>query len=116
MSNNPPVGRVLGKEQQFRCVQKTIEDKIMQFNKVSSAAMAAAAAMLFTSALPTASFAGDAADSKTHCAGVNSCKGMSECKSAKNSCKGMNSCKGQGWTSMSKEDCKEAKTKAAAAK
>jgi hypothetical protein len=47
---------------------------------------------------------------------VNSCKGMSECKSAKNSCKGMNSCKGQGWVSMSKADCKDAKSKAAAAK
>ena len=88
----------------------------MQINKVSSAALAAAAAMLFTSALPTVSFAGDAAAGTMHCAGVNSCKGMSECKSAKNSCKGMNSCKGQGWTSMSKEDCKEAKEKAAASK
>jgi hypothetical protein len=86
----------------------------MQINKVSSAAMAAAAAMLFTSALPTATFAADAA--AVHCNGVNSCKGMSECKSAKNSCKGMNSCKGQGWTSMSKADCKDAKSKAAASK
>ena len=81
----------------------------MQINKVSSAAMAAAAAMLFTSVLPTASFAGDAA--AMHCSGVNSCKGTSECKSAKNSCKGMNSCKGQGWTSMSKADCEAAKSK-----
>jgi hypothetical protein len=47
-----------------------------------------------------------------HCSGVNSCKGTSECKSAKNSCKGMNSCKGQGWTSMSKADCDAAKAKA----
>jgi len=88
----------------------------MQINKLSSATMAAAAAMLFTSALPTVSFAGDADAGKTHCAGVNSCKGMSECKGAKNSCKGMNSCKGQGWTSMSKAECKEAKSKAAAPK
>ena len=86
----------------------------MLINKLSSATMAAAAAMLFTTALPTASFAADAAT--VHCAGVNSCKGMSECKGAKNSCKGMNSCKGQGWTSMSKADCKDAKAKAAAAK
>ncbi len=81
----------------------------MQINKVSSAAMAAAAAMLFTSALPTVSFAADAAT--MHCTGVNSCKGTSECKSAKNSCKGMNSCKGTGWTSMSKADCEAAKSK-----
>jgi len=86
----------------------------MQINKLSSATMAAAAAMLFTSGFATVSVAADAA--AMHCAGVNSCKGMSECKSAKNSCKGMNSCKGQGWTSMSKADCKDAKSKAAAAK
>ncbi len=82
----------------------------MQMNKLSSAAIAAAAAMLFTSALPSVTFAADAAT--VHCTGVNSCKGTSECKSAKNSCKGMNSCKGQGWVSMSKADCKAAKAKA----
>ena len=82
----------------------------MQINKVSSAAMAAAAAMLFTSGFATLSVAADAAT--VHCSGVNSCKGTSECKSAKNSCKGMNSCKGQGWVSMSKADCKAAKSKA----
>ena len=84
----------------------------MQMNKLSSAAIAAAAAMLFTSALPSVTFAADAAS--VHCTGVNSCKGTSECKSAKNSCKGMNSCKGTGWTSMTKADCDAAKAKAAA--
>ena len=82
----------------------------MQINKLSSAAMAAAAAMLFTSGFVSVSVAADAA--AVHCSGVNSCKGTSECKSAKNSCKGMNSCKGQGWTSMSKADCDAAKAKA----
>ena len=81
----------------------------MQINKVSSAAMAAAAAMLFTVAVPTASFAADAAT--MHCAGVNSCKGMSDCKSAKNSCKGMNSCKGTGFKEMTKSECTDAKAK-----
>ena len=84
----------------------------MQINKLSSATMAAAAAMLFTSGFATFSVAADAAT--VHCSGVNSCKGTSECKSAKNSCKGMNSCKGQGWVSMSKEECKDAKAKAEA--
>jgi len=84
----------------------------MQINKLSSATMAAAAAMLFTSGFATFAVAADAA--KVHCSGVNSCKGTSECKSAKNSCKGMNSCKGQGWVSMSKEECKDAKAKAEA--
>jgi hypothetical protein len=72
--------------------------------------MAAAAAMLFTSAISTTAFAADAATVK--CQGVNSCKGMSECKSAKNSCKGMNSCKGQGFVSMTKDACSAAKAKA----
>jgi hypothetical protein len=81
----------------------------MQVNKLSSAALAAAAAMLFTSGFATVSVAADSA--KVHCSGVNSCKGMSECKSAKNSCKGMNSCKGTGWVSMSQAECDAAKAK-----
>jgi len=84
----------------------------MQITKVSSAAMAAAAAMLFTSVAPTATFAAD--EATMHCTGVNSCKGQSACKSAKNSCKGMNSCKGQGFLEMTKADC--AKAKAATSK
>jgi len=85
----------------------------MQINKLSSATMAAAAAMLFTSGFATVSMAADTATAPTmHCSGVNSCKGTSECKSAKNSCKGMNSCKGQGWVSMSKADCTKAKAAA----
>ena len=78
----------------------------MQLNKV---AMAAAAAMLLTSGLVGVTVAADSATVK--CTGVNSCKGTSECKSAKNSCKGMNSCKGQGFVSMSKADCDAAKGK-----
>jgi hypothetical protein len=46
---------------------------------------------------------------------VNSCKGTSECKSAKNSCKGQNSCKGTGWVSMSQAACTDAQAKAKAA-
>ena len=82
----------------------------MQMTKLSNAAMAAAAAMFFTSGLTGVSVAADTAT--VHCSGVNSCKGTSECKSAKNSCKGMNSCKGQGWVSMSKAECDAAKAKA----
>jgi hypothetical protein len=82
----------------------------MQMTKLSGAAMAAAAAMLFSTAVTSTAVAGD--EAKVHCAGVNSCKGTSECKGAKNSCKGMNSCKGQGWVSMSKAACDDAKAKA----
>ena len=81
----------------------------MQINKLSSASLAAAAAMLFSSGLATVSVAADAPT--MHCTGVNSCKGMSDCKSAKNSCKGMNSCKGTGFKEMSKSDCADAKAK-----
>ena len=68
--------------------------------------IAAAAAALFAVTAPmTTASAADAATVK--CTGVNSCKGTSECKTAKNECKGHNSCKGQGW--VSKKDEKECK-------
>ena len=86
----------------------------MQMNKLSNAAMAAAAAMFFTSGLTGVSVAADTAT--VHCTGVNSCKGQSACKSASNSCKGQNSCKGKGFVEMSKADCAAAKAKAKEAK
>jgi hypothetical protein len=110
LRNNPSAGRVLLRKQQFRCDPLQTEGTNMQINKASNAAMAAAAALLFTSGLAGVSVAADSAN--MHCTGVNSCKGTSECKSAKNSCKGQNSCKGTGWVSMSKADCDAAKAKA----
>jgi hypothetical protein len=61
-------------------------------------ALASTAAALFAmgGAVTTAQAADDMS---VHCAGINSCKGTSDCKTAKNECKGMNSCKGQGWNS-----------------
>lgn len=67
----------------------------MQSTVKTGLALAAAAAALFATALPTAAVA---ADMKVKCSGVNSCKGSSECKTAKSACKGQNTCKGQGWT------------------
>ena len=81
-------------------------------NGVSIATSAALVA--FAVAAPVTQAA--AAGGTVHCYGVNTCKGTSDCKTAKNDCKGQNSCKGQGWVSMSKADCKDAKAKAAAAK
>lgn len=79
--------------------------------------LAAAAAAIFAmgAALSVPAYA---ADTSVQCVGANSCKGTSECKTAKNDCKGMNSCKGQGWTkAASAEACKAAGgTVAAAAK
>lgn len=73
----------------------------------STLAIAAAAAALF--ALGAAPLAAQAEEAGVKCAGVNSCKGTSECKTAKSECKGHNSCKGQGWVSKkTAEECTKA--------
>ncbi len=70
-------------------------------------ALAGTAAALLATSLP-ASATSDKMEAKVKCAGVNSCKGSSECKTAKSACKGHNSCKGQGWVSKkSAEECKK---------
>ena len=72
----------------------------------SGAALAVAAAGLFLSGT-AAVVAADTKEAKVQCAGVNSCKGKSECSSAKNGCSAKNACKGQGWMSMSEKQCLE---------
>lgn len=76
-------------------------------------AVASAAAALF--ALGTTATVAQAADAPmVKCAGINSCKGHSECKTAKNECKGMNACKGQGWVNKaSAKECTDAGGKVA---
>jgi hypothetical protein len=71
---------------------------------VSSAALAVAAAGFFLSGT-LATVTVEAKEAKVQCAGVNSCKGKSECSTAKNGCKGQNACKGEGWLSMSEKQC-----------
>jgi hypothetical protein len=73
-------------------------------NVFSGAAIAAAAASLFLSGMVAVSPA-TAAEAKVQCAGVNSCKGKSECSTAANACQGQNACKGKGWLSMSEKQC-----------
>lgn len=73
-------------------------------NVFSGAAIAAAAASLFLSGSVGVSSA-NAEEAKVQCAGVNSCKGKSECSSAKNECSGKNACKGKGWMSMTEKQC-----------
>jgi hypothetical protein len=66
-------------------------------------AAATAAFALLASGVP---FEAAAKDASVMCAGLNSCKGHSECKSATNDCKGLNSCKGEGWvTKKSEAEC-----------
>ena len=83
----------------------------MNSRKMSSVALAAAAAMVFSMAAVTTAGADEA---KVKCEGVNSCKGKSACKSANNSCKGQNSCKGKGFLEMTQAQCDAAKAKAKA--
>jgi hypothetical protein len=73
--------------------------------KITGTALAAtAAAMLMAGTVGLTVSPAQAEGVK--CAGINSCKGTSECKTAKNSCKGMNECKGHGWVSQaSAEAC-----------
>ena len=69
-----------------------------------SIATSAALVALSTAAVPTAAIAKGAA-AQVHCYGVNTCKGTSDCATAKNSCKGQNTCKGQGFKAESKDQC-----------
>jgi hypothetical protein len=79
-----------------------------QGNKISGAAIATAAALLFGS-VATPVVAAD--EAKVKCEGVNACKGQGACATAQNSCQGQNSCKGHGYLLLSKAECDAAKAK-----
>ncbi len=72
-------------------------------NRRQLGSIAAAAAFALLSTGIAAFDAAAAKDAGVKCAGVNSCKGHSECKTATNECKGMNECKGHGWVTKSSE-------------
>lgn len=80
----------------------------MSSNVKSAIAIASAAAALFAMSVPlTMAHAAD--DMSVKCAGLNSCKGTSDCKTAKNECKGLNGCKGMGWNKKaSAKECTSA--------
>ena len=69
----------------------------MKQKMVSGASLAAAAVAMALNGVATSPALAKKATASVHCVGVNSCKGMSACKTEKSSCKGLNSCKGQGW-------------------
>ncbi|MGQ0580030.1 MAG: BufA2 family periplasmic bufferin-type metallophore [Betaproteobacteria bacterium] len=73
---------------------------------LSGTALAATAAALFLSGAPGA-VAADAKEAKVQCAGVNACKGKSDCATATSACMGQNACKGQGWLKMTEKQCLE---------
>jgi len=71
----------------------------MNRRQLGTAAAAAAFALLAAGAPLASAMAGQ--DGAVKCAGVNSCKGESECKTATHECKGLNGCKGEGWVTKS---------------
>ena len=79
----------------------------MNTSKTSLNFAAAAAVLAFANLAATPALA---KDTKTgplvHCYGVNSCKGTSDCKTAKHECKGQNTCKGVGFKELSADACK----------
>ncbi len=88
------------------------------FNQLKSGvAIATAAAALFSMGATISTSAHAADEATVHCVGVNSCKGTSDCKTAKSECKGQNSCKGEGWTpTKSAAECTAKGGKVVAAK
>jgi uncharacterized membrane protein len=76
-----------------------------------TAAVAAAAALLFVAGHAGAEDKTDTRADKVKCEGVNSCKGQGACHTASNGCAGKNSCKGKGFMMMSPEECDHAKGK-----
>jgi hypothetical protein len=80
----------------------------MKSQKLSGAALATAAAVMFSTLAVTTSSAEEA---NVKCEGVNACKGQSACKTATNSCKGMNECAGKGFVEMTRAECDAAMAK-----
>jgi hypothetical protein len=71
----------------------------------SGVSIATTAALLAIAGVAASAPATAAGAKAVHCYGVNSCKGTSDCKTAKNDCKGLNSCKGTGFKEMSEKKC-----------
>lgn len=80
---------------------------MLMTKKTHGLLLATTAAALFAAAPIVAADQGKSEDT-VHCAGVNACKGQSDCKGAHNACKGENACKGQGFKIMTKSQCEAA--------
>ncbi|HTI31066.1 MAG TPA: hypothetical protein VL405_02965 [Sphingomonas sp.] len=83
--------------------------------KVSTLGFATAAAVIATSGVVIVAPAqaakavkASAGDKVVHCYGINTCKGTSDCATAKTECKGQNECKGQGFKALTTSACKAA--------
>ena len=82
------------------------DSKRIAMKAFSGAALALAAAGLFLSGT-AAVVAADTKEAKVQCAGVNACKGKSDCATATSTCHGQNACKGQGWVKITEKQCLE---------
>jgi hypothetical protein len=82
------------------------ETKRSTMRVVSGAALAVAAAGLFLAGTVGVT-AAEKTEAKVQCAGVNACKGKSDCATATSDCHGQNACKGQGWLKMTEKQCLE---------
>jgi len=71
----------------------------------SGALIAATVASMAMSASAYAGAPAASAGDTVHCAGINSCKGQSDCKTAENACKGQNTCKGHGFLATTASEC-----------
>lgn len=74
-------------------------------NVQKTISIAATAAMLAVSGMGFAAQAAEGGKDLVHCYGVNTCKGTSDCATAKTSCKGQNECKGSGFIALTAKEC-----------
>jgi uncharacterized membrane protein len=83
----------------------------MILSRTTISIASAAAVTAIGIAAPTALYAKHKAAAKpakeaaVHCYGINTCKGTSDCATAKTSCKGQNECKGQGFKALTASKC-----------
>lgn len=72
--------------------------------KTIGATVATAAAAMFIAGTAVTVMPSSAEAASVKCAGINSCKGTSDCATATSACKGQNSCAGQGWVKAASAD------------
>ncbi len=77
--------------------------------RIRSVVVASAVASLFFAGTQGTAADDSGMGAKVKCEGVNSCKGQSDCHSARNASKGQNGCAGQGYKFMSQAECDTAK-------
>lgn len=74
----------------------------------AAAAVAASGVAIVSPAQANPAAKAEKGDKVVHCYGVNTCKGTSDCATAKTECKGQNECKGQGFKALKVSACKAA--------